>query len=142
MASLCHSATTRAVPAEVWAWYADVTRWPQYEGGIRSVRLHGPFASGTRGRVVLANGASAGLRLKDVHEDSGFTDVQRLRGVTVTTEHRLDVVGGATRITHTVTVGGVFGRLFPRLTLVPVRAALPATVARLASLADDDAPTA
>ncbi|MGH3744210.1 MAG: SRPBCC family protein [Mycobacteriales bacterium] len=135
MAVISHSETTRASADEVWAWYADVARWPRFDGGVRSVAMSGPFASGTRGTVVLANGRKVPIRLRDVQAGRSFTDVQRLRGVTVTTHHRLDADGVSTRITHTVSLGGFFGRLFPRLTAIPVRAALPATVARLALLA-------
>lgn len=135
MAEISHSETTRASAADVWAWYADVARWPRFDGGVRSVQLSGPFASGTKGTVVLPNGRKVRIRLLDVHELRSFTDVQRLRGVTVTTHHRLDPDGASTRITHTVSLGGFFGRLFPRLTMVPVRSSLPASVAQLAVLA-------
>lgn len=139
MTEISHSETTRASTADVWAWYADVTRWPRFDGGVRSVQLSGPFASGTKGSVVLPNGRKVPIRLREVHEGRSFTDVQRLRGVTVTTHHRLDPEGALTRITHTVSLGGVFGRLFPRLTTIPVRSSLPASVARLAVLAAREA---
>lgn len=135
MAVVSHTETTRASAADVWAWYADVTRWPRFDAGVRSVDLSGPFASGTKGTVVLPNGRTVPIRLRDVHEGASFTDVQRLRGVTVTTHHRLDPDGPSTRITHTVSLGGFLGRLFPRLTTIPVRSSLPASVAQLAVLA-------
>ncbi|HEY5334825.1 MAG TPA: SRPBCC family protein [Mycobacteriales bacterium] len=138
MTEISHSETTRTSAADVWAWYADVTRWPRFDGGVRSVQLSGPFASGTKGSVVLPNGRKVPIRLRDVHEGMSFTDVQRLRGVTVTTQHRLDPDGASTRITHTVSLSGFFGRLFPRLTTIPVRSSLPASVARLAVLASRD----
>lgn len=139
MAEISASGTTSASPAEVWAWYADVARWPRFDGGYRSVELRGPFADGTRGTVVLANGRTAPLRLRDVQEPGSFTDVLRLRGLTVTTRHRLEPAGSGTRITHTVALGGFFGRMFPRLTALPVVSSLPASVNRLARLAADDA---
>jgi hypothetical protein len=139
MVQISHSETTRASAADVWAWYADVTRWPRFEGGVQSVQLSGPFASGTKGTAVLPNGRKVRIRLRDVHEGVSFTDVQWLRGVTVTTHHRLDPEEASTRITHTVSLGGVFGRLFPRLTTIPVRSSLPVSVARLAVLAAREA---
>lgn len=135
MGEVSHSETTRASAAEVWAWYADVARWPQFDGGVGSVELAGPFASGTRGKVTLSNGRAVPIRLREVQDGRSFTDVQRLRGVTVTTRHLLEPDGAVTRITHTVSLGGFLGRMFPRLTAIPVRSSLPASVTRLAALA-------
>ncbi|MFF3222324.1 SRPBCC family protein [Nocardia suismassiliense] len=33
----------------VWAVVADPTRWPEWNPGVISVRLHGPVAVGTTG---------------------------------------------------------------------------------------------
>jgi carbon monoxide dehydrogenase subunit G len=139
MALVSHSETARATPAEVWAWYADVSRWPRWDGGIRDVTLNGPFASGTRGTVTLANGRKSKVRLLDVEDNSRFTDRVKLRGITVTTIHRIEPDGVFTRITHDVVLGGLLGRLFPRLIAIPVRRTLPATVAQVAFLAARDA---
>jgi len=134
-----HSETTRATPAEVWRWYADTSRWPRWDGGVRSVDLAGRFASGTRGTVLLPNGRRARLRLRDVVEPERFTDVVKLRGITVITAHHVLPEGPFTRVTHDVRLGGLLGRLFPHLIAAPVRRTLPATVAHLAFLAARDA---
>jgi hypothetical protein len=130
-----HRETTAAAPAAIWAWYADVDRWRRWDGGVTAVELDGPFASGTRGRVTLPNGRRGRLRLLDVRAGEAFTDVVKLPLLKVSTRHELTGVGLGTEITHTVRLGGMLAMFFPRLMTIPIRRALPASVAQLAFLA-------
>ena len=137
-ATVTHAETTKASPATVWTLYSDVDQWRRWDGGVTTVTLHGPFATGTRGNVTLPNGRRGRLRLLDVREGAAFTDVVRLPFLTVRTRHNLDATHDGTTITHTVTLSGGLARLFPRLMTIPVRSALPASVAQLAFLAAHD----
>ncbi len=132
---MSHRETTAATAEDVWRWYADVDRWRRWDGGVQAVELDGPFETGTRGHVVLPNGRRGKLRLLDVTPDTAFTDVVRLSLLKLTTQHELTPTALGTEITHTVRVTGLLARFFPRLMVIPVRRALPASVAQLAFLA-------
>jgi carbon monoxide dehydrogenase subunit G len=38
---------TSAPAARVWELFSNVERWKDWNGGIESIELHGPFAEGT-----------------------------------------------------------------------------------------------
>lgn len=130
-----HREVTAASPAEVWAWYANPDRWRRWDGGVASVELDGPFATGTRGHLRLPNGRRGRLRLLDVRAGAAFTDRVRLPLLTITTQHELVPQGSGCEIVHTVRLGGTLARFFPRLMALPVRRSLPTSVAQLAFLA-------
>ncbi|WP_083894747.1 DUF1731 domain-containing protein [Nocardia tenerifensis] len=51
-----------ALPTElVWGVVADLTRWPQWNPGVGSVRLHGPVGVGTTGDYLPRGRVTAGM---------------------------------------------------------------------------------
>jgi carbon monoxide dehydrogenase subunit G len=135
VSEVSHRETTAATTADVWRWYADVDRWRRWDGGVQSVELDGPFETGTRGHVILPNGRRGRLTLLDVTPGTTFTDVVKLSLLKLTTRHELTATALGTEITHTIAVTGLMARFFPRLLTIPIRRALPASVAQLAFLA-------
>jgi hypothetical protein len=45
------SVETRAAPEQVWRLWADVARWPEWNGDIERIELIGAFAAG--GRILM-----------------------------------------------------------------------------------------
>jgi hypothetical protein len=41
------SIETAANPTRVWQLFADVARWKEWNAGIESIEMHGPFSTGT-----------------------------------------------------------------------------------------------
>ena len=52
------SIETSAAPERIWRLWADVARWPEWNGDIERIELEGPFAPG--GRIVMTPIAGAG----------------------------------------------------------------------------------
>ena len=46
-----HNIETSALPEQVWRLWADVERWPEWNGDIERIELHGSFATG--GRIMM-----------------------------------------------------------------------------------------
>lgn len=91
---ICVEAHGPASRAEIWARYADPSRWPQWAPQIRAVRAEGPLHPGLKGVVVGPLGARARFWVRDVDEAAGRWS-WRVRGglgpfaVAMTIEHHV-----------------------------------------------------
>ena len=56
---------------EIWARYADPSRWPEWAPQIATVRADGPLREGLVGEVVGRFGTTATFVVTDVDEDAG-----------------------------------------------------------------------
>jgi hypothetical protein len=104
-----HSLETRADPAAVYELMSDVTTWPDWNPGVESVDLDGPFTAGTSGTMAMPGQPPLDFRLVWVEEHRGFEDhtVVEDAGVTVRVRHSLEpLAGGGTRITYRCTING------------------------------------
>ncbi|MFC1416092.1 SRPBCC family protein [Streptacidiphilus cavernicola] len=107
-----HSVDADVTPAQVWACYANTALWPAFDPGLERMTLAGPFAAGTRGRLVPREGDPRGrapvpFLLVRAQPERGFTTESEIPGaVTLRFVHRLAEVPGGTRITHGVEIAG------------------------------------
>lgn len=85
-----HSIETTATAEALWARWADVATWPQWNADIEEVEINGPFAAGAQITMTPRGSDPVLLRLTDVRTNDQFTDEADLDGITVRTIHRLD----------------------------------------------------
>jgi hypothetical protein len=104
-----HGQTTKAGTAEVFALLSNVAGWPEWNAGVESVTLDGPFVAGTRGVMAVPDQDPLSFRLIWVDPQKGFEDETELpeAGVVVRVRHTLDALPEAgTRITYRATIDG------------------------------------
>jgi hypothetical protein len=102
-----HSIETTATPQAVWAVWADVPRWPEWNGDIARIELDGPFAA--EGRIVMTpfGQEPIPLRIAAAIEPALFVDEADLGDVVVRTTHRVEPLDGArSRITYRTEISG------------------------------------
>lgn len=99
-------AFSTASPEDVWAHYADVSRWPTWDEGLESAHLDGPFLTGTTGRLVASRQPPISFMLTEVSNGHIFTTESRLGPVVVTVRHRLERMFGGCRIAHELEISG------------------------------------
>jgi len=102
-----HEVTTPATPAAVYARYADVASWPEWDASVAAVTLDGPFAAGASGTLAIVDiPETIPFRITAAEPDRGFDDESHAFGHVLRFSHRLEVVSGGTRIRHRVEVEG------------------------------------
>lgn len=103
-----HSVEADVTPAQVWARYADVASWPEWDTGIVEVTLDGPFVAGTTGTMTPEGQGPLPFTLTETVPEAGFTDETVIPdAVTLRFVHRLaGLPGGRTRITHRLEIEG------------------------------------
>jgi Polyketide cyclase / dehydrase and lipid transport len=101
-----HTEITSAAPAAVWALWADVSRWTEWDTSLVSVTLDGPFAAGGKGTMVIEGQPPISYELTEVIEGRGFTDVTEIPGAVLRFHHEVEAHDGRTRVTHRVEIEG------------------------------------
>jgi polyketide cyclase/dehydrase/lipid transport protein len=101
----CGESTASA--CALFAILADVASWPEWNAGVASIELHGPFAAGTTATMVLPDQTALPFRLAWVEAGRGFEDETEVPKALVRVSHLLEPLdGGGTRITYRCTVEG------------------------------------
>ena len=72
MATHERSVSTTAAPAAVWRVWSDPSTWPTWNPDVRSIKLDGPFATGTTGTMSTRQ-ATHDITLARVDEGRSFT---------------------------------------------------------------------
>ena len=102
-----HSIETSARPEQVWRLWADVDGWPQWNGDIERIELHGSFAIGGRIMMTPPGQETIELRIADVVEPVLFVDEASLDDVVIRTTHRVQRVGyERSRVTYRMEIDG------------------------------------
>jgi hypothetical protein len=102
-----HSLEADVTPEAVWSLYTAASTWPEWDYGIESMELNGPFAVGTTGTLTPRGQGALPFTLIEVQENAKFVDETNLDGITLHFIHTLEpVAGGKTKITHRVEISG------------------------------------
>lgn len=88
-----YSIETTVAPDAIWRAWADVPRWPEWNGDIQTVELNGPFAVGSTIAMTPHDQESVRLRLAEVVDGEMFVDEADVAGTIVRTTHRIDALG-------------------------------------------------
>jgi hypothetical protein len=102
-----YSIETNVGPETIWALFRDVPGWKEWNSGIESIELEGPFATGTWFTMKPPGQDPLRSRLLDVRENECFVDETRVDELCVTVAHRLVRLGAdRTRIVYAVEATG------------------------------------
>ncbi len=101
------SIETSASPARVWELFADVERWKDWNAGIESIVLHGPFAEGTTITMKAPGQDALTSTLIQVKPSQSFTDETVVGETRVLVSHRLaPLLSGRTKIVYSTKITG------------------------------------
>lgn len=129
---------TVAAPAAVlFAIYADVARWHEWDPDTHAANLDGPFVVGSRGRIVPTVGQGVPMLLTHLVSDRSFTVQCRIRGFCMDFDHELmPQPDGRTEVLHRARFSGPLSFLLGRFVGWQLRRGLPKTLARLRQRAE------
>ena len=132
-----YSLETSADRGALWRHWADMAAWPQWNDGIETIDVDGPFAVGTTFIMTPPGDEPIRMRLVEIEPGTSFTDEMDAGDFVVRTEHRLEqAAGGLTRIVYrTQITGEAAGHVGPELG-PQITADFPEVVAALAGRAE------
>jgi uncharacterized protein YndB with AHSA1/START domain len=85
-----HSIETDVAPEAIWRAWADVARWPQWNGDIARIELRGPFAAGSTIAMTTEDQDTVELRIAEAVEGEHFVDEADVAGTVIRTLHRIE----------------------------------------------------
>jgi hypothetical protein len=131
-----HTATTLAPPERVWHLWTDVPNWHEWDTGLKTAQLNGPFAAGTSGTLVPLKGLPAHFILTEVIPGQSYTIQTRLPLGSLYVRRVLRVENGQTLFTHNVWFSGPSKHVFGYWLGRGFRAMLPGVLAKIKTLAE------
>ena len=84
-----HSTWTAARPEAVWRRWSDMASWPEWNDGVETISVEGPFEAGTRFTMTPPGEEPITMRLTEVRPGEVFIDEMDGGDFVVTTVHRL-----------------------------------------------------
>ena len=133
------STLINASPATIYALYADVANWPQWDPDVKSASVNGAFVSGATGVIVPNGGPKSEIRFLDVVANKSFSAQCKLPLCVMRFEHDLTAQGPQTQATHRVVFEGLLAPLFGRLIGSGMRKTLPKAMLSLKAHAEGSA---
>lgn len=97
-----YSATAAVTARDVWAVWADVNAWHQWDHGIERAELAGDFAAGATFSLLPHGGEPIEITLKTVVVDQEFSDEAQLPFGVIRTFHKISPSGHNIVVTHEV----------------------------------------
>ncbi|MCB1623319.1 MAG: SRPBCC family protein [Pseudomonadales bacterium] len=98
---------TSATPAQVWELFADVARWKDWNAGIESIHIHGPFKAGTAFTMQPPGQDAINSTLLEVKPNESFTDETVVDETRVLVSHKLvPLASGMTKIIYSTEITG------------------------------------
>jgi uncharacterized protein YndB with AHSA1/START domain len=102
-----HSVETSAAPEQIWRLWADVARWPEWNGDIERIELIGPFAAGSRILMTPIGDETVELRITEAVEPDRFVDEADMGEVVVRTIHHVRRIDpDRARVTYRMEITG------------------------------------
>lgn len=131
-----HRIHIAAAPKRIFAIYADVANWHQWDPDTKAASIEGPFQTGAVGRLTPTRGNTVPMRLTSVAPDRSFTVESKIPLFCMVFEHELHPSKTGTVVIHRVTFSGALAFLLGRVLSRQLNQGLPVTLARLKALAE------
>jgi hypothetical protein len=101
-----HTDRCSAEAADVWALWADLDRWPDWNEQIERVEIDGELQAGAEARVKFRRGGTVKFEVIELEPERVFLDEARFPGARLGHEHRLKAISSGCEITHRIYVEG------------------------------------
>jgi uncharacterized protein YndB with AHSA1/START domain len=130
------SVETKASPQAVWKIWSDTSTWPQWNPDVQSMKLNGPFASGTTGTMTNKQGAHQ-IQLEDVVPGQSFRLETTVIPLTrFSFECRVAGAAGKTVVSQGIRVKGPLGAIVGGMMGKQIANSFPALLKGLATKAE------
>ena len=127
------SVVINALPEDIFAVYARVSQWQDWDPVIESVSIDGDFEPGSRGYLKPGKAPKQKIELVAVDKNKSFSMQNKLPLCTLTFHHTIETQQSHSLVTHTVEFKGLTAQVFGRLIGSKIKPGLTDTLAGLKS---------
>ncbi len=130
-------ADSQASSEALFARWADMATWPEWNADTEWARLDGPFAEGSTGILKPKGGPKVKFAIERLVPGREFVDVSRLPGARLTFAHSVkELPAGGCTVDVTVSMAGPLRRLWARILGPGFRAGAQGDLDRLVAAAE------
>jgi hypothetical protein len=131
-----HTVETSAAPDRIWQIWTDVPNWNRWDKGLKMAELLGPFAVGTRGKLIPDKGPTSTFILTALESGRSYTFRTKLPLGSLYVKRVLSQQNGVTSFTHEVWFTGMSKGVFGRALGRKYRAILPNVLESIKTIAE------
>jgi hypothetical protein len=106
---------TKANPSAVFALWADIDHWADYDEGIEWAKLTDTFAAGGHYTLKPKGGPKVKATILVVEPNKRFIDVSNLPGAKLKFDHAITQQSGTTTVSIVMTLNGPLSRLWAKI---------------------------
>ncbi len=126
------SITVAASAEKIFAVYAAVAQWPEWDLEVDSASLNGPFSLGSTGKIKPKGAPESEIELIELTENKSFTIECKLPLCKMHFVHELAPQGnGATKVVNGLAFSGLLAPVFGRLIGKGIAKSMPSTLGGL-----------
>ncbi|CCH53713.1 hypothetical protein BN8_02829 [Fibrisoma limi BUZ 3] len=126
---------TTASAERIWQIWTDVPNWKEWDSGLQSAELRGPFQVGTKGVLIPDKGPRSTFVIDSIVPNESYTFRTKLPLGSLYVRRYLTSDAGKTRFTHEVWFTGLTKRLFAKALGRNYRAMLPDVMKKINAIA-------
>lgn len=94
-------------PEKIWQAFIDTANWKQWNPGVKSIQIEGPFLAGTWFAMTLPEGDIIRSQLSEVSTEKCFIDKTWVGETLVSVEHRIEASQfGQSKLIYTINTQG------------------------------------
>lgn len=101
-----HTDSTTAAAPRIWQIWTDVDNWQQWDKGLQSATLNGPFVAGAKGSLLPDKGPRSTFTITEVVPGGSYRFETRIPFGKLVINRTLFEKENKTFFTHTVTLTG------------------------------------
>ena len=131
-----HTLETTALPENIWALWAEISGYKEWDDGIEWAKLNGEFKVGAVGELKPNSGRPAVFTINEMIEGRSFSSLTPLPFARLRFHHWMEPTSMGTRLTHRIDVEGPLAWIWALSFRGVFRAGLPGAMRKLARLAE------
>jgi hypothetical protein len=109
------SQKTKATPGDVFALWADIDNWTDFDDGIEWAKLTDTFAAGGHYVIKPKGGPKTEATIQIIESNKRFVDISHLPGASLTFDHVLTQGQSGVTVEITMALSGPFAWLWAKI---------------------------
>lgn len=106
---------TKAKPEAIFALWADIDHWNDYDKGIEWAKLTDSFTTGGHYTIKPKGGPKVSATILVVEPNKKFIDVSHLLGAKLKFDHRITEQSGSVSVSLVMTISGPLSWLWAKI---------------------------
>ena len=132
-----HTENTNASPSSIWNVWTDVTRWKDWDTGLKDAYMDDAFMLGAKGTIISLEGRKSRFTITEFVEGQSYTMKTKLPLGSLYVKRYLKVDEQTTTFTHEVWFKGLTKGVFAKAFGGKFRAMLPDVLENIKQIVEE-----